>query len=120
MARALYGAAFLLAPSRVLARLARSPLDRPAVTVARVLGVRYVLQAAILWARPAPRRQLAGAAVDAAHAASMCALARWSHRSAHRRLAARNARTAGLLAGAGAAQAAAGFRRCSAGITSGR
>jgi hypothetical protein len=97
-ARAVYGAGLLLAPSSVLDALARSPLDRPAVRVARVLGARHLLQAAVLATHPGPRWRLAGAAVDGAHAASMLALARCSRRAGHRRLAARNARTAGLLA----------------------
>jgi hypothetical protein len=109
-ARALYGAGLLLTPSRALARLARSPLDHSAVIVARVLGARHLLQAAILWRRPAPHWQLSGAVVDAAHAASMLALARWSRLPTRRRLAARDARTAALLAGAGTIEAASGFR----------
>jgi hypothetical protein len=97
-ARAVYGAGLLLAPSPVLDALARSSLDRPAVRVARVLGARHLLQAAVLATHPGPRWRLAGAAVDGAHAASMLALARYSGRPLHRRLAAGNAGTAGLLA----------------------
>jgi hypothetical protein len=115
-ARALYGAGLLLAPSQALARLARSPLDRSAVIVARVLGARHLLQAAILWARPVPQWQLSGAAVDAAHAASMLAVTRLSRRPTRRRLAARDARTAALFAGATAVLATAGFRRSWVGI----
>ena len=96
--RAVYGGALLVAPSPVLARLARSPLDPPAVRVARVLGARELVQAAVLATRPGRGWRLAGAAVDGAHAASMLALARWSGRALRRRLAARNARTAALLA----------------------
>jgi hypothetical protein len=118
-ARALYGAGLLLAPSQALARGARSPLDCPAVIVARVLGARDLLQAAILWERPAPHRQLSGAAVDAAHAASMLALARWSHVPTRRRLAARNARTAALFAGIGAVEAAFDLRGSRTGIRDG-
>jgi hypothetical protein len=101
VARAAYGAGLLLAPPSALAALAGSPLDRPVVRVARVLGTRHLIQAALLWAHPGPRWQLSGAAVDAAHAASMRALARWSQRPVHRRLAARDARIAELFAGAG-------------------
>ncbi len=96
--RAVYGAGLLLAPPRALSALSRAPLDAVSVRVARVLGARHLLQALVLWARSGPRRHLAGAAVDAAHAASMLAVARWSGRPARRRLAARNARTAALLA----------------------
>jgi hypothetical protein len=101
VAHAAYGAGLLLAPPSALAALAGSPLDRPVVRVARVLGTRHLIHAALLWAHPGPRWQLSGAAVDAAHAASMRALARWSQRPVHRRLAARDARIAELFAGAG-------------------
>jgi hypothetical protein len=100
--RGLYGAGLLLAPRWILAALARVPLDRRTVAVVRVLGARQLAQAAVVGRRPTPARRLAGAAVDAAHAASMVAVARWSPCPAHRVLAARQARTAGLLAVAGA------------------
>jgi uncharacterized membrane protein (DUF4010 family) len=96
--RVAYGAGLLLLPAGALERLARASLDTAAVRVARVLGARELLQAALLTASPSPRRRLAGAAVDALHAASMLAVARWSHRSARRTLARRNARTAAMLA----------------------
>jgi hypothetical protein len=76
------------------------------VRVARVLGARHLVQAAVLTTHPRPGWRLAGAAVDGVHAASMVALARWSERPLHRRLAARNARTAAML---GLAECAAGF-----------
>jgi hypothetical protein len=104
-ARAVYGAGLLLAPPRALGALSRSSLDPASVRVARVLGARHLLQAAVLSVRSEAGWRLAGAAVDAAHAASMLALARWSRRPVHRSLAARNARTAALLA---AAECAAG------------
>ena len=107
LARAAYGAGMLLAPASALSRLAGTPLDRPAVRVARVLGARHLLQATVLATHPGPGWRLSGAAVDASHAVSMLALARWSRRPLHRRLAARNARSAGMLA---AAEAAAGLR----------
>ena len=106
--RAVYGAALLLAPVGVLSSPAGSPLDPPAVRVARVLGARHLVQAAVLARHRAPGWRLAGAAVDGAHAASMLALARWSGRPLHRRLAARNARAAGWLA---VAECAAGLWR---------
>ncbi len=99
-ARAVYGAGLLLAPPRALSALSRAPLDAASVRVARVLGARQLLQALVLSAGSGPRRHLAGAAGDAAHAAAMLAGARWSGRPARRRLAARNARTAALLAAA--------------------
>lgn len=110
LARAGYGAVLLLAPGRVLSRLAGTALDRTTVRVARVLGVRHLVQAAALLRHP--RWRPAGAAVDAAHAASMVALARWARRPLHRRLAAGNARSAGMLA---AAEVAVGLRDAQAG-----
>lgn len=104
-ARALYGGVLLLAPRSVLCALARVELDPASVRTARVLGARHLGQAAILHQRPDDRgRRLIGAAVDAAHAASMLGLARWSRRPLHRLLARRDARTAALLAVAGAAR----------------
>jgi hypothetical protein len=97
-ARALYGAGLLLAPAGALGTVARSPLDPAAVRVARVLGLRHLAQAGLLARHDEPGWRLAGAAVDGLHAASMLALGRWSGRPLHRRLAARNARTAGVLA----------------------
>lgn len=84
------------------------PLDAETVLVARVLGARQLAQTACVRTR-SRRALLAGAAVDAAHAASMLGLSAGSSRAAHRTLARRNARTAVLLAAAGVA--AAGFHR---------
>jgi hypothetical protein len=106
--RAVYGAALLLAPAGVLSWLAGSPLDPPAVWVARALGARQLIQATVLARHRASGWRLAGAAVDGAHAASMLGLARCSARPLHRRLAARNARAAGWLA---VAECAAGLWR---------
>ncbi len=105
-ARIVYGTGLLLAPARVLATLARMPLDREVVAVARVLGARQLIQAAALGGSPGPRKLLAGALVDGLHSASMVAAAHWSRQADHRRLAARDARSAGLLAVAGTVAAA--------------
>jgi hypothetical protein len=94
--RAGYGAVLLLAPPGVLARLAGEACDEATVRVARVLGAREIVQAAILTARPGHGWQLGGAVVDVLHGASMLALAAASPR--YRRLALGNARTAGVLA----------------------
>ncbi len=80
------------------------PLDTETVLVARVLGARQLAQAVCVRTR-SQRALLVGAAVDAAHAASMLALSAGSSRAAHRTLARRNGRTAVLLAAAGAAAA---------------
>lgn len=118
--RALYGAGLLLAPGRILAALARMPLDRRVIAVARVLGARQLAQAAVVGRRPTPGRLRAGAAVDAAHVGSMVAFARWSPRPAHRLLAVRQARSAGLLALAGAGTAALSGRGWRSPATRGR
>jgi hypothetical protein len=103
LVRGAYGAGLLLAPSPLLAALARMPLDPSVVAVARVLGVRQLAQAALLQRDPSRRAQLAGAVVDALHAISMLGLAHWSPRADHRELARRNAGSASLLALAGVA-----------------
>ncbi len=111
VARSTYGGALLLAPARWLSAVARTPVDRPAAAVARVLGARELAQAALVDRRPTRDRLLVGAGVDAAHAASMVPVARWAHRRAHRRLAARSARTATGFATASLIAAAAVARR---------
>jgi hypothetical protein len=93
--RAGYGAGLLLLPRGALVRLARMPLDPLDVTVARVLGVRQLAQAAVLHRRP--DLTVPGAVVDGLHAASMVAVSRLDDDAAHRTLAARDARSAGLL-----------------------
>jgi hypothetical protein len=102
-ARAGYGAVLLLAPRGVLSQFSGVPCDEAAVRVARVLGVREVLQAAVLYARRGREWQLGGAVVDVLHGASMLALAAASPR--YRRLALGNARDAGILALSCVAQA---------------
>jgi hypothetical protein len=75
LARAGYGAALLLAPGPVI-RLAtgRTPTRR-AGAVARLLGARHLVQAALTAAFPGPAAFTLGAQVDGVHAASMLALA---------------------------------------------
>jgi hypothetical protein len=96
--RALYGDALLLAPLPALERVAGAAVDRGALAVARLLGARQLVQAAMLGPHPSPGGLLTGAGIDLAHAVSMAAVARWSSRASHRRMAARHARTAGLFA----------------------
>ncbi len=103
LTRLAYGAVLLLAPTALLARLTRFGLDRRARLVARVLGVRELLQAELVRRRPTRGRQLAGAGVDAVHAASMIALARADQ--GRRRAALHNAASAVLLALGGLAGA---------------
>lgn len=76
--RVIYGAAMLLVPRPALAALtrpvsARRAPDATEVVVARVLGLRQLVQAAV--ARALPRGRTAGALVDAVHALSMLAWA---------------------------------------------
>jgi hypothetical protein len=94
--RCLDGVWLLLAPRGLLAELAGARVDRVDGLVARVLGARQLVQAG--WASRHPTRGtiLAGAGVDALHAASMVALAARSR--AHRRLASWSAVSAAALA----------------------
>jgi hypothetical protein len=81
--RGAYGVALCAAPGTVVGLAGGPPATRRARTVARVLGVRQLLQAAVSEAALAPgtgsqdRAVLLGlgAAVDALHAASMLGLA---------------------------------------------
>lgn len=114
--RAGYGAFLLVAPARALEAVARSPLDRASLRVARVLGVRHLAQAALVGSDPTPVRRLAGAVVDASHAGSMVLMARWSDSALHRRLARRNATGASLFALMEGAAAVAGLRADTTGI----
>lgn len=97
--RAGYGAALLWSPG---------PLTRAAVghatgpgprTTARILGLRQLLQAGLTAGDPSPRALLLGAATDAAHAASMAALALTGR--PWRRAALLDTLAAGTLAAAG-------------------
>ena len=103
--RALYGVALLLMPTSAFERAARMPLDPGAVRVARALGMRQLMQCLCL-RRGSRAALLAGAGIDAAHAASMLALSVLATRAANRALARRNAWTAVTLAVCGIAAAA--------------
>lgn len=98
-ARASYGVALVLAPGPVI-RLATGRFPgRRARRVARVLGARHLIQAAVSSLAPLPGVLAAGAAVDAVHAASMVALAAADRGS--RRAALTDALTESFLAVAG-------------------
>jgi hypothetical protein len=101
--RLLWGTALLVAPEAVLSHLPHQRIDRPARTFARLLGTRHLLQAAITTRYPTPGTILAGAAIDATHAATMAILA--AIRPDRRDLALTNAATATALAAAGVATA---------------
>lgn len=79
-ARCGYGWLLACSPRRMIGAVAPRPPGAPALTVTRVLGARHLLQAmGTAWAGaaglPPGPVLLAGAAVDAAHAASMLGLA---------------------------------------------
>jgi len=73
--RACYGAVLLCVPGLALGLATGEPPGPRARTVARVLGARQLAQAVLTAYRPRPGVFLAGAGVDACHAASMLALA---------------------------------------------
>ncbi|GID31977.1 SDR family oxidoreductase [Paractinoplanes brasiliensis] len=79
MARTGWASALLLAPE-VLLRTAGRPVPAAATVVARVLGTRQILQAAVTTAAPTARVTLLSAALDALHASTGLALAAASPR----------------------------------------
>jgi hypothetical protein len=97
--RAVAGAALLIAPGAILGDLPHRRIDGAARSFARILGVRHLVEAAVLWRDHTHRWVLLGAGVDATHAATMLALT--VLRPDARRLALTNAVTASALAGAG-------------------
>lgn len=101
--RILYGTALLLTPDAVLGRLHAGRIDHRARLVVRVLGVRQLLEAMLVGPGASPRRIRVGVMVDAAHAASMVALARVD--PPRRRLATASALVAGGFALTGLAEA---------------
>jgi hypothetical protein len=75
-ARACYGGALLVAPGPVIRWCTGSPAGPRTRAVARVLGARHLLQAAVTTgAGPSAESLGLGAAIDIAHAASMAGLA---------------------------------------------
>lgn len=81
----------------------------PAPWIVRFLGVRLLGQGAALLARPTPGTEAASSAIDAAHAASMVALAIASGR--YRRAALVSAAAATVSAAAAAALAVTGHQQ---------
>jgi len=99
MVRAAYGAALVLVPGPAI-RLATGRLpSRRACRVARVLGTRHLIQAALTAAAPGSAALEIGGQVDAVHSASMLLLAAVSR--AGRRAALSDALTEAALAAAG-------------------
>ena len=102
------GAAQALYPGLASRLLAMGPLDRRSRAVIRVLGIRQLCQALLTGTQPSAAVLALGAEADAAHAASMVALALCSRR--WRRAALADAMIASLFALAGAAMARCGER----------
>ena len=74
--RCAYGLVLALTPERVMLRVRPDPPDALSRRVARVLGVRHVLQGALTARHPCAGPLRFGAAVDAIHGISMMILAR--------------------------------------------
>jgi hypothetical protein len=74
LTRACYGAVLLCAPGAVIGWCSGQPASTRARTMARVLGSRHVIQAAVTAGPPNALVLRVGAQVDVAHAASMFAL----------------------------------------------
>jgi len=72
--RASYGWALLCVPGPMITAVTGAPVSGRVRAVARVLGARQIVQAAVCGLVPAPGLIQAGAAADGLHAASMLAL----------------------------------------------
>lgn len=101
--RAAWGVALLAVPARVLRALERSDHTRAQVVVARILGARNVLQAAVTAAVGGPSIRREGAVVDGIHVLTSLGMAAASRR--WRRLALADAAIAAGLCAAGMATA---------------
>jgi hypothetical protein len=102
VARTLLGTALVIAPGAVLSGVPHERIDGPARAFARVLGARHLIQAAITARRHDRTWILAGAAVDAAHAATMAVVA--GLRPDWRQVTLTSAATATALSAAGIAE----------------
>jgi hypothetical protein len=89
----------VLAPGPAIRLVTGRRPSRRACLVARVLGIRHLIQASVTAAAPTPDVYVMGGQVDAVHAASMLLLAAVSR--AERRSALTDALTEAALAGAG-------------------
>jgi hypothetical protein len=97
--RACYGVALVAAPGAVIRLATGQPSGRRERGVARLLGARHVVQAAITALAPVPGVLAAGAGVDAVHTTSMITLAAADRRV--RRAALTDALAESLFAAAG-------------------
>jgi hypothetical protein len=73
--RASYGLALLCVPGPMITALTGAPVSGRVIAVARVLGVRQLVQAGICGLAPTRGLTQVGVAVDGLHAASMLGLA---------------------------------------------
>ncbi len=73
--RVTWGAALVIAPAAVLARVHGVRVDRKALVVARILGARHLLQTLLSGINPSPEKLAAGVWVDSVHALTAFGLA---------------------------------------------
>jgi len=73
--RMAWGAALVIAPGAVLARVHGLQVDRKALVVARILGTRHLLQTVLSGINPSPEKLAAGVWVDSVHALTAFGLA---------------------------------------------
>jgi hypothetical protein len=97
--RAGYGVLLVVAPGAVIRLATGQPSGRRERAVARLLGTRHVVQAAITAFAPVPGVLAAGAGVDVLHTTSMIMLAAADRRA--RRAALTDALAESLFAAAG-------------------
>ena len=105
LTRAAYGAVLVCAPGAVIGLCTGQQASRRTRAVARVLGSRHLVQAAVTARAPSALVLRAGAQVDLAHAASMLALGAVGRPLRHAPLA--DGLVAAIFAALGAAGAAA-------------
>jgi hypothetical protein len=68
--RTVWGVVLIAFPGLLLDRVSGAPSTRPGRVVARVLGLRHLVQAMSLGSRPCPNLRRIGAMVDGIHAVS--------------------------------------------------
>lgn len=102
VARSAFGALLLVAPGAIIGPI-ETRSDRGPRAIARVLGARHLVQAALVGRHRSPALAIGGAGVDSIHAAVAVAVAAVDAR--HRRVALANAATAAALAASGVHEA---------------
>lgn len=99
LVRALFGAVLFCFPETLLRAAPHRDIDHPADAVARILGARHLIEAALLGRQRSRGPILVSVSIDAIHAATAFAFAGIDSR--HRRLALTNGGTATALVAAG-------------------